>query len=386
MRLTWRALAIAGLVALILGETGQTAYAYPQFQLATGNTRCNQCHFGPAGGGLIAPYGRDEAEGSLSTTAGSGGFFHGLFELPEWVALGGDLRGATVIKGARDSRPQYLTFPMQMDLYARFSGGPVSFNLTLGMRGGARGVSAPVSQRFLSREHFVMWQPEETGWYARAGRFFAPYGLRLQDHTAFLRRYLGQHTLEETYTLSAGKIEDEWELHASLFVPPSTLKVPFFLGGDVGQPAAGGALYYERRAREETAAYGVQSKIELSGDNTKYWVGGVGKLYLESAKLLLLSQLDIGMQTFSFDSDAQMLLNAHLSATYFLRQGVLLGATIERYDPHLMLSGSARDSVNVSATWLFRSHWEVVAMGKLDLQQDFSTAVPMTMLMLHYYL
>ena len=35
-----------------------TARAYPQWQLSTGAARCNQCHFAPAGGGLINSYGQ----------------------------------------------------------------------------------------------------------------------------------------------------------------------------------------------------------------------------------------------------------------------------------------------------------------------------------------
>lgn len=364
------------------------AHAYPQFQLATGNTRCNQCHYAPAGGGLISPYGRDESEGSLSMTAGSGAFMHGLFELPEWLALGVDLRSAAVIKDSRGTNPQAFVFPMQADLYSRFAiGEAFSWNMTLGMRGAARGATSPVGLRFLSREHFLMWQPEdETGWYIRAGRFFAPYGLRLQDHTAYVRRFLGQHTLEETYNLSFGRIEDEWELHATVFTPPSTLGVPFFLGGDVGTPSSGLAVYYERRLRDETAAVGAQSKVEIGADNNIYWVGGVGKLFLEDASLLLLSELDLGLQTFSFGVNQQVVMLAHLSATYFLTQGLFIGAALERYDQHVELSGSARDSANLTVQWLFRSHWELMAMGKLDMQQNFGSVVPSGMLMLHYYL
>lgn len=384
--------AIAGLC--VWGLALEPAHAYPQFQLATGNARCNQCHYAPAGGGLINGYGRDEAEGSLSQTAGSAGFAHGLFELPDWIALGGDLRVAGVVKGS-GTHPQFFAFPMQVDVYSRFEFGSFSVNTILGMRGSAREGGAPLIQRFLTREHTIMWQPDETGWYARAGRFFAPYGLRLQDHTSYVRRYLGQHTLEETYNLSVGNIQDEWEVHATAFVPPSSLKIPFFLGGDVGTPSKGVAVYYERRGRDDTLAYGGQTRVELGDENRKYWVGGVGKLWLESAKLLLMSELDIGVQTFSLENgsggrdghaDPRFLLAFHLGATYYLKQGILLGAAIERYDPHVALSGSARDSVNVSAQWLFRSHWELVALGKVDFQQDFGSASPLGMLMLHYYL
>ena len=57
-RLTWRCLALAAIVAAsLLGE--RQAAAYPQWQLSTGTVRCNQCHYAPAGGGLLNNYGRD---------------------------------------------------------------------------------------------------------------------------------------------------------------------------------------------------------------------------------------------------------------------------------------------------------------------------------------
>lgn len=376
----------AGAILLMGALLAEPAFAYPQFQLSTGNTRCNLCHFAPAGGGLITDYGRDEAEGSISMTAGNSRLAHGLFTLPDWVVLGGDLRGAAVVKD-NGTNPQYLLFPMQADLYARLAKGPVSLNVTVGMRGAARGSSVSLAERVISREHYIMWQPEDIGWYARAGRFFAPYGLRLQDHTAYVRRYLGQHTLEETYNVSAGFIEDAWELHATVFASPRYLSIPDLLGSGVGTPSRGAAVYYERRGLDDTLAYGVQSRVDIGDEDNKYWVGGVGKYWIEGAKLLLLSQLDIGLQTFAFDGpDPQLVLSAHLGATYFLRQGVLLGAALERYDPHVRLSGSARDSVNLSAQWFFRSHWELVLYGKLDVQENVSSADPTGMLMLHYYL
>jgi hypothetical protein len=376
-----RCVALAcGLVALIAGA--EQALAYPQFQFSTGNGRCTLCHFAPAGGGLIRSYGRDEAEGTISATPGDVRFLHGLWSPPDWLALGGDLRGAAVAKHSGDL-PQYLAFPMQADLYIRAATGTFSAQITLGMSGAARGSSRPPLQRLASREHFLMWQADhETGLYARAGRFFAPYGLRLEDHTAYSRRYLGQHTLEETYGLSVGKVEDEWEVHATAFVPPSMLLGAF---QHVGTPAMGAALYYERRARDDTAAWGAQSRLDIADESTTYWLGGVGKLWLEGPRLLFMSQLDLGLQTFDFDADPRARLSVHLGVTRVLAQGWYLNAAVERYQPDVALAGTARDSVKLSLQYFFRSHWEVMLLGKLD-SQGLDTPDPMALLMLHYYL
>ena len=36
-----------------------------------------------------------------------------------------------------------------------------------------------------------MWRPAALGPYVRAGRFFAPFGLRLAEHYAYVRRDTG---------------------------------------------------------------------------------------------------------------------------------------------------------------------------------------------------
>src|SRR3954471_10980458 len=96
-------LAFATLVFVLLMLSGSRhAHAYPQWQFASGASRCDQCHFAPAGGGLINGFGRDAAGEDLSTLGGDGGLLHGYARLPAWVALGGDLRGALASQDVQD--------------------------------------------------------------------------------------------------------------------------------------------------------------------------------------------------------------------------------------------------------------------------------------------
>src|SRR5262249_42325556 len=147
------------------------ANAYPQFQLSTGNVRCNQCHFAPAGGGLINNYGRDEAGDTISTFGGNGRLLHGLWAPPSWLALGADVRLAGVVEdeGARTGADTEF-FPMQADLYARVGFGQFSAYVVGGVRGAERPNDLPTSSLFISREHWLMWREGPTGWYARIGR------------------------------------------------------------------------------------------------------------------------------------------------------------------------------------------------------------------------
>src|SRR5450755_742957 len=156
---------------LVLLGRGGAASAYPQFQFASGTTRCSQCHYDPAGGGLITSWGRDESGDTISL-GGDGAFLHGLWAPPSWLALGADVRLAALRNdvGGPES-PEYAAFPMQSDLYARLLfGDQVSLYLEGGVRGDTRpadttigGRLDTVSDRLMSREHYLMFRPSATG-------------------------------------------------------------------------------------------------------------------------------------------------------------------------------------------------------------------------------
>lgn len=384
----------AALVALVhLGGAG-SADAYPQFQFSTYSARCNMCHFSPSGGGLINGFGRDEAGDTISR-GGSGAFLHGAWDPPEWLSLGADLRGAFI---AKDNwlEPQFIGIPMQADVYARVAHAGFSFNATAGLRAVARGLPTPPGQdrgvldRLVSREHYLMY---ETGyWYARAGRFHAPYGLRTQDHSQYIRRYLGQHTMEETHGLSGGMVKDEWEFHVTAFAPAPV----WLLSGNealdsapVGSDGYGGVFYYERRNEDQTGAFGMQAKVDIASEVSRYWLGGLYKRFYEDQSIMVLSQLDLGLGAFSagVDTDPQLLLSAHLGMTYFLTQGIMLGGYLERYDPDALLPGTARDSASVTVQYFPYAHVELQLLGRLEFQgEEYGSPAPMGLLMFHYYL
>src|SRR5947208_7418703 len=85
----------AWVFGLALVAWTRPAAAYPQFQFSTGTTRCGQCHYSPSGGGLITQWGRDESADTISL-GGNGGFLHGAWTPPSWLALGLDFRYAGI--------------------------------------------------------------------------------------------------------------------------------------------------------------------------------------------------------------------------------------------------------------------------------------------------
>ena len=375
MRLTRAVFAVAAAAAAL--AVSAPAEAYPQFQLSTETARCNMCHFSPVGGGLINGWGRDEAADTISR-GGDGSFLHGTWDPPRWLFLGGDFRGVAGVKHTGAEELDSLLFPMQADIYSLVKFGDFSLSITAGARGSARPRDPPAHSRFGSREHYVMWRPKTNGPYVRAGRFAAPYGLRHVDHTTYVRRDLGYYAWEETYGVSGGWVKgDDWELHASAFMRDPLL--------NVGWPGAGGAVMYEKRIRDETAAWGVQTKVQMSGDIDRYWAGGVGKLWLDDLDLLLLTELDFGVETVDVDgADPLLKMIGHINATYFVTRGVMVGTTLEYKHDDLNISGRDSESANLTLQYFPRAHWEIMLFGKVE--RVAGSADTIGMLMLHYYL
>ena len=224
-----------------------------------------------------------------------------------------------------------------------------------------------------------MWRPRTTGPYVRAGRFYAPFGLRQPDHTSYTRRDRGFYAFEETYGLGAGWVAgDSWEAHLTGYLRYPITKL--------GPPGYGVAGMFEKRIRDETGAVGGQMKLHLGPDSKRAIVGATGKLWLDSADLLLLAELDGGLETFDDPAaDARAQLIAHLNATYFITQGVMIGSVIELFDEDLSLRSAHRESASLVFQYFPRAHWEWMLLGRFERVGGGDTS-SFAMLMVHYYL
>jgi hypothetical protein len=376
--------------ACVLAAAGR-ADAYPQFQFSSGTNRCSQCHYSPAGGGLITQWGRDESGDTISL-GGDGSFLHGAWSPPSWLAIGADLRLAgTYLNDSGQESPRMSFFPMQADLYLRFAfGKAISLYVTGGARGEARpaediaGQFGTLADRFISREHYLMWRPSATGPYARVGRFYAPFGIRFVEHIYFVRRYTGYELYNETYTASGGYVADDWELHVSAFTPPPSGFPDQFQA--VGARESGGAAYLEKRLAG-MAALAAQTRIGVGKEMNRYQFGAVGKLWIEQAKVLLLGEADLIRQEVKAASYGQNQLVAYAGATFFPLPGTMAGLFYERFQENLSVKATGRNAYNLQINFFPWAHFEL--MGILRYQTLAGPNDPdswLGMLQLHYYL
>ncbi len=373
----------SALAVVVFSAASGEAPGYPEFQFSTGAVRCSTCHVSPSGGGLLNAYGRSEAEESLSTFGGNGKFLYGAWEEPDWIHFGVDLRGAALVRSSGVGT-DFLAFPMQGDTYVDFFFGDFTAAVIVGPRAQARTPRESALARMNSREHWIMWRPKAQGPYARAGRFHAPFGLRQQDHTVFTRRFLGFHSFEESYNLSAGVVRNDWEAHGTLFMPaPGPLQTVLGAG-----PAAFGAVgMYEKRLGKRRGSAAAQGRLAKSSSDIRTTLGGVGKWNFPTLKLLVMGELDLTHQNFdAAGAPSRYQLTSYVGATYFATQGVMLGAAVQRHDTDLTVKATAYDAAQLSLQWFARSHIELHTLYRLEFSGAFEKPRHLALWMLHYFL
>lgn len=365
-------------IALVLAALAGDAHAYPQFVLSNGDDRCGQCHLSWSGGGLISDYGRDEA-GSTISRGGDGRFLHGLATPPDWLAVGGDFRfalGRQQLAGDGNT----LAFPMQMDLSTRITKGAFSFALTAGVRGarGVEGEPRPELARYLiSREHYLAYAGDK--YSARIGRFFPIFGLRLVDHTAYVRRYMGFGLFEEPLAAEVTRDFERGSLHVTAFVPQlETIWA-------AGQQGIGGAARYEHRF--DATIVGVQGRASLASEEARYTAGATVVHWLPGAKLLALAELNVQQQVFGRGLPGRTQVSGYLGVARWLTKGVLFGGGAHLWDPDLGLSRDSREAAELTLQYFPRAHFEVHALLRGSLQAlDADEPGLLGLLQLHYYL
>lgn len=168
---------------LLLSAAAISVQAEPYLAVSTG-LQCSACHSHPAGGGKRNAFGNAFAQTSMPAQR-IGGDDAGIWtgELGRWFAIGGDLR----------AEYRYIETPNQPDASSfDVSRATVYLEATVI----PSRLSVYIDQQLapngsLNREAYVNLRDASGKWHVAAGQFFLPYGLRLQDDSAFVRRVTG---------------------------------------------------------------------------------------------------------------------------------------------------------------------------------------------------
>jgi hypothetical protein len=174
------------------------ASAYP-WMIRHDYQGCMPCHADPSGAGLLTEYGRAMGENVLRSRYGSkapdepAGYSRFLFGVPtpDWLLLGGSLRGGVQIMKNPGSPFSAKLLEMEADFKAQVTFGRFRAYGSIGyMHEGAQPtqITANANDNLVSREHWVgVDLGEEKQWLLRAGRIDLPFGIRFDEHDLLVR-------------------------------------------------------------------------------------------------------------------------------------------------------------------------------------------------------
>ena len=338
------------LAFLALAFAAGAADAYPQFQLAKDQT-CASCHISPAGGLLLNENGLNTAD-TISTFHQPPEAAHGALVGPSWLELSADLRGGAGL--VDDLGAKAAAFPMQADGDVGVHGHGFTFVGLVGLQQGHN-----VQTVLVSREHWVMWQPDEgatEGLYVRAGRFMPVYGLRFAEHTAYTRRYGGTPLYGETYGAAVEYVKPQYELHVTGFVHD-----PIQYSAENGDGAAG---YGELRVAKNVSL-GAEARYAKSDVDSRVQGGVTGKWWLDAADVLLEVEAQLMKQTFAAGSSRDQLVS-YLVGSWFLHDGWMLDVGVGQYDEDLHVKNVDLECIDVNLHWFASSHWELLETNRVQ--------------------
>ncbi len=201
-RLMQRVLVLAS--ALLLFSFASTSHAYP-WMIRHGYAKCESCHTDPMGGETLTAFGRVMSDTTLSTRWGEkdpSSKAELLFGIPEpkELRVGGSVRymdlDYSLPYNHQPSKTDY--FPMQVDAYGQLTlfdhlkiGGSLGVSRTTGGRLEARAAQITKGNNdgdwdAVSRSHWIGYQFNDA-FMLRAGRMNLPFGIRMPEHTMWVR-------------------------------------------------------------------------------------------------------------------------------------------------------------------------------------------------------
>lgn len=301
--------------ALMLLLFSANAQAYP-FMIRHGYTGCMPCHTDPSGGaGALTPYGRAQSDLLLRMRYGesnesgeadkTANLLWGLVPvLPDQLRLGGDFREAYYSNKVDNIPAQQEFITMRADLYGDVKIGRFRAAGSIGYipQGDLLASLTPnPTDNAISREHWLGVELDDDGaWLLRAGRINLPFGIRMIEHTLWVR------------TLTRTDLDDSQQYGASLSFGRDKLRGElmaiagnFEIHPDVFRER--GYSAYVEYAPMTTLAVGASSSFTRATRDIIYGVtdyryaNGVFARYVPVQALVLLGEADSVYQSLTWN-------------------------------------------------------------------------------------
>lgn len=297
-------------VLLSFAAVSQSSFAEPYFAVQKG-LKCSMCHTSPSGGGKRTVYGNVYAQAEVSErTLDLGDFWTG--ELGKYFAVGGDIRGGWnqidvpgQPKTSETDLEEFLAyieirpFPRYLRIYVDAKLGP---------------------ENRVVREQYVRLSTADDGLYVKGGEFFLPYGLRIQDDDAFIRRVTGINFNTPDTGWELGYEHDKWSVQLAV------------TRGTAGGPEVDSGKQYSLRVSHVTPKWRVGGSFNFN--DTKFGDRQMQNIFggLRTGRVAWLAELDYiiddGTPTGRRESWASL-----VEANVTLKLGHNLKLTFEYFDP-----------------------------------------------------
>jgi hypothetical protein len=142
------------------------------------------CHVNPSGGGKRTPFGMLYARNQLaSRVVGAEDSVPWTGDIARWFAVGGDYRGGYESVDVPRLLDQSDVNTSRATLYAEVRAIPQLLTVYADYR------VAPDNSE--TREAYLLFTPQRGKYTIKAGQFFLPFGLRLEDDNSFVRTSSG---------------------------------------------------------------------------------------------------------------------------------------------------------------------------------------------------
>jgi len=302
---------IAMLAGMLLSVSGPAA-GEPYLAVFQG-MQCSSCHSHPAGGGLRNAYGNTYAQTELpSRRAGKSDAAYWTGVVADWLSVGGDLRAEYRYVDTPNVASQSAFDVSKATLYVEASIIPGRLSVYIDQQ------LAPGSS--LNREAYVRLKSTDHAWYLAAGQFFLPYGLRLQDDTAFVRLASGVNFTAPDRGVQVGYEHGPWSTQLSLTNGSG--------GGtefDAGKQASFVAQFVQSAWRAGASANHNNSEL---GDRTMYSIfAGI-----RTGPIAWLAEADVISDELPAGSDRNAIAGL-VEANWRLSRGHNIKVTYDYFDP-----------------------------------------------------
>ena len=364
----------AALLAGLLGLS-RSASAEPRFAVREG-LPCSACHVNRTGGGMRTPFGVAWAQSNLPTWRSPGVFDP---RLGESVSIGANLRldersvlpASTTLESKHYHSTASSSFEStEGNLYVRADVVPQRLAVYVDETVAPEGAS--------NREAFVLLQGLPLNGYVKAGRFMLPYGLRIQDDTAFMRQQTGF-----TYA--------NQDLGVEIGIAPQ----PFTASVAVSNGSLGGPD--TNLAKQVTAQFGVVAPWGRLSASVAYNDTSVPDFPFKTLTSGMHGGLRLGRLTMlgSLDWIRGMGQPTHYDQVALFTEGdfeawkgVHLRGRFEAFDPSLQIQNNERDRFIVGASWFTTQFMELRAEYRInrDIPQRVTGNANEILLQIHGFL